>query len=105
MTITDLPSVLQETGLPVTLMSWPEDKAPALPFICYTLPSTNNLFADGISYVEVYVVDVELYTDLRDLAIEKLLEDVFAAHGIPWNKDVYFVESENCYQILYEIEV
>ena len=39
-------------------------------------------------------VHIELYTDLKDLAVEQQLEDVLDEHGIFYNKSETWIESE-----------
>lgn len=105
MTAEQLSSILKESGLPVTLSAWPESKAPALPYICYLQPFTNNFFADGVVYYSVTHVQVELYTKLREPTTEFNLEAVFSSHDMPWEKTVTYIDAGECYQILYDIEV
>lgn len=103
MTLEALASVLESTGLPVTYLAWPEGSAPPLPFICYLVASTNNLFADGQVYLTVQRIHVELYTKVKDLDAESRVEN--ALREIPWQKSETYLNTEKCYQILYEIEV
>lgn len=103
MTLEALASALESTGLPVTYLAWPEGSAPPLPFICYLVVSSNNLFADGQVYLTVQRIHVELYTKVKDLDAESRVED--ALREIPWQKSETYLNTEKCYQILYEIEV
>lgn len=103
MTLEALASALESTGLPVTYLAWPEGKAPPLPFLCYLVVSSNNFVADGQVYLSVQRVHVELYTSYKDLHAEYLVEN--ALHDIPWQKSETYLNTEKCYQILYEIEV
>lgn len=103
MTLEALASLLESTGIPVTYLSWPEGAAPPLPFICYLVAYSNNFYADGELYLTVQRVHVELYTSYKDLHAEYLVEN--ALHDIPWQKSETYLNTEKCYQILYEIEV
>ena len=49
-------------------------------------------------------VHIELYTDLKDLAVEQQLEDVLDEHGIFYNKSETWIESEKLYEVLYTFE-
>lgn len=95
---------LQRSHMPVTYRAWPEGEAPSLPFVCYLANGANNLFADGGVYYSSESVRVELYTRLKDPAAEAALEA--ALNGYHWKKypDEY-IASEQCYLILYEVEV
>ena len=46
---------------------------------------------------------VELYAKAKDLASEKLIEDLFNANDIYWEKTETYIDSEGLYQVLYEI--
>lgn len=103
MTLPELNVRLQETGLPVTYRAWPENEAPALPFICYLCTGANTLYADASVFHSWNNVRVELYTALKDLEAEAKVEA--ALHGFHWEKSETYIDTERCYMILYEIEV
>ncbi|XAO13955.1 tail terminator [Acetoanaerobium phage ANDSL2_ph1] len=68
-------------------------------------PSSDNMFADNTVYVQIDEYRVELYAEYKSTAIEKVLEDVFKAHEIPWNKDSDYIESEKMNRTSYYIEI
>lgn len=103
MNLNGLAALLVSTGLPVTYRAWPENEAPALPWIAYRSPSTDRVLADGGVYWCWDNVQVQLYCVYRDPALEKKVEQ--ALSGFAWTKDETYVESERCYIITYEIEV
>lgn len=105
MTLEQLSEILQKTNLPVTLEAFPKGKVPPMPYICYSAPEVNNFYADGIVYYSVTRIGVALYTELRDVAVETIVENVFAENGIAWTKDADYNDREKCYEIIYEIEV
>lgn len=90
----------------VTYYAWPVGAAPALPFICYLATGANNFAADGQVYHSATTVDVELYTATKDLTVEASIEAALTAAGFFWSKQSEeYLEDENCYEIIYEIEV
>lgn len=103
MTLTELTDLLKSTGIPVTYYAWPENQAPQLPFICYLTPGSNNFAADGMVYYPVTQVNVELYTKIKSPETEAKVEEALAS--IFWDKSETYIDSEKCYQIVYEIEV
>lgn len=103
MTLEELNELLETTGLPVAYREWPEDSAPPLPFICYLVAYSNNFAADGVVYLPVNHIQVELYTKLKDQATEAKVETALAQ--FVWNKTETYIDTERCYQIMYEIEV
>lgn len=97
----ELLQILNETQIPFAHHHFAEGESPEPPFICYLLPASNNFSADGKVYYKINEVHIELYTDLKDLAVEQLLEDVLDEHGIFYNKSETWIESEKLYEVLY----
>lgn len=105
MTLQEFKPVLDGTGFPVAYQAFPEGDAPALPFLCYHSPYTNNFAADGVAYATINHINVELYTQVKDPATEEKVEAALTQAGIYWEKSETYLEDEKCFQILYEIEV
>ena len=78
----DLVRLLEETGIPFAYDHFAEGESPDPPFICYLLPQSDNFSADGKVYLKVSSVNIELYTDSKDLSVEQKLEAVLDTHGI-----------------------
>ena len=97
----ELLQMLNETLIPFAYHHFAEGESPEPPFICYLLPGSNNFSADGKVYYKINEVHIELYTDLKDLAVEQQLEDVLDEHGIFYNKSETWIESEKLYEVLY----
>ena len=97
----ELLQILSETQIPFAYHHFAEGESPEPPFICYLLPESNNFSADGKVYYKINEVHIELYTDLKDLAVEQLLEEVLDRHGIYYNKSETWIESEKLYEVLY----
>lgn len=103
MTFSNLANILKSTGLPVVYRAWPEQKAPPLPYICYLCVGNTPTYADAAVYFQYAEINVELYTCSKDPATEELVEA--ALQGFHWKKSETYIDTERCYQILYEIEV
>ena len=103
MTLEECGELLETAEIPVTLGVFEEGEAPALPYICYFNPEDNNFAADGKVYHSSKVIHVELYTEKRDLEIEKAVEAVLSAFF--YEKTATYLDDEKCYEILYELEV
>ena len=71
----------------------------------YLFVEDDDLIADDINYVSVSNFDIELYTDRKDLASEKLIEDKLKELYLPYDKSENWIQSEGVFQILYEITV
>lgn len=94
-------TVLQETGIPYAYDHFAEGEAPEPPFVCYLFFGSNNFAADGHVYYKINEVHVELYTDCKDLSMERTLEDALDQHGIFYDKSEVWIESEKLYEVLY----
>ena len=101
----DLLRLLEETGIPFAYDHFAEGESPDPPFICYLLPQSDNFSADGKVYLKVSSVNIELYTDSKDLAVEQTLEAVLDTHGIFYDKTEVWIESEKLYEVLYSFEM
>lgn len=97
--------MLDETGIEYRYHHFETEEAVAPPFICWLTPGSNNFAADGKVFFEVNKLDVELYTDSKDMELEEKIEDVLEEHGIFWKKTEIWIESEAMYEVLYEMEV
>ena len=101
----ELLQILSETQIPFAYHHFAEGESPEPPFICYLLPGSNNFSADGKVYYKINEVHIELYTDLKDLAVEQQLEEVLDEHGIFYNKSETWIESEKLYEVFYTFEM
>lgn len=97
--------ILKESGIPFAYDHFAEGESPDPPFISYLLPESDNFSADGKVYLKISVVHIELYTDEKSPAIEQILEDVFNAHEICYEKSEVWIESEKLYEVLYTFEL
>lgn len=105
MTMEELVAMLQKTGIPFAYDHFAEGESPEPPFICYLLPGSNNFAADGRVYFKINQVRIELYTDSKDLAVERKVEAVLDESGIFYNKSEVWIQSEKLYEGLYSFEV
>ena len=105
MTMEKLVEMLQEMKIPFAYDHFAEGESPEPPFICYLLPGSNNFAADGKVYFRINQVRIELYTDSKDLAVERKMEMVLDESGIFYNKSEVWIQSEKLYEVLYSFEV
>jgi len=105
MTIEQLAAMLQRSGIPFAYDHFAEGESPEPPFICYLLPGSDNFAADGKVYFKINEVRIELYTDKKDVSVEKRVEDVLDDKGIYYNKSEVWISEERLYEVLYSFEV
>lgn len=105
MTLDELYTLLKKTNLPVVYNAWDEGAAPNLPYIVYRQTGSNNFGADNRVYYSAMPVDVELYTKNKSPATEALVETELNGASIFWEKSETYLDTEKCFEIIYEIEV
>lgn len=96
-----LKTLLETTGYPVAYHHF--SAPPELPYIVYLFDYTENFGADNKVYKEISNYLVELYADSKDPDAEKSIEDIFAANEIFWEKTENWIDTENLYQVAYQI--
>lgn len=99
----ELKALLETSGLPVVYHAWPVGEAPPLPYLCYLTAYSNNFAADGVVYCPIDHIQVELYTKQKEPQTEDKVEKALSSFF--WEKSETYLDTERCYQILYEIEV
>ena len=105
MTIEQIAAVLHETGIPFAYDHFAEGESPEPPFICYLLPGSDNFAADGKVYFKINEARIELYTDKKDVSVERQVEDALDDRGIFYNKSEVWISEERLYEVLYSFEV
>lgn len=89
----------------VAYRAFPFNAAPALPFICYMETETSNFLADSKVYKKIQEVKIELYSDRKDMASESAIESMLDSNLLIWEKSEFFIDSEDMFQIVYEITI
>lgn len=97
--------ILKNAGFPYAYDHFAEGEAPDPPFLCYLLPGSDNFAADGKVYYRITEVRMELYTDQKDLAAERKMENALDAAAVFYNKTETWIESEKLYEVLYSFEM
>ena len=97
--------LIKSMGLPFAYDHFAEGESPAPPFICYLTPGSDNFAADGRAYYKINIVNIELYTDTKDLSVEQQVEAVLDEHGIYYDRSEVWIESEKLYEVLYTFEM
>ena len=98
-------SILNALGIPFAYDHFAQGESPNPPFICYLIPGTNNFSADGVAYYKIDQFNIELYTDLKDLSLERKIEEALDEASIFYNKSETWIESESLYEVLYTFEM
>lgn len=102
-TLENIKEILETSGLPVAYGFFPEDAAPDLPILVYQSVYSNNFAADNTVYKKFDHIQIDLYTERKNPATEDKVEK--ALSSFYWEKTEEYIDTEQCYQIIYEIEV
>lgn len=106
MTQAELVSILRGTGYPVAYSHFDaDDGPPSVPFITYLEFDSDNFHADNKTYKQVKNINIELYTDKKDLEAEQKLESILDAHDLAYQTSETYIEAERLFQKIYEIGV
>ena len=105
MTHQEIVKIIEEIGIPSAYDHFVEGESPEPPFLVYLYPNSDNFAADGRTYYKVNKLNIELYTDIKNVELELKVEAVLDEHGFFYNKSEVWIESENLYEVLYEMEV
>lgn len=105
MTHQEVMTMLAEMNLPYAYDHFVEGESPDPPFLVFLYPGSNHFAADGKVYFKVNRLNIEFYTDKKDVELEETVEAVLDRHGIFYGKSEVWIESENLYEVLYQMEV
>lgn len=92
---------IEKVKLPYAYRFFREKTEP--PYLCYYFAGSNNFMADGKVYQKIDRIRLELYMKIKDLDLEDKVEEAILPY--PWQKTENYINSEDCFQIIYEIEV
>ena len=96
--------MMEETGLPFAYHHFAEGESPAPPFLIFLSPGENTFSADNSMYFSFKMLDIELYTDVKNPELENQIEEVLKRHEIYYTKSEVWIESERLYEVLYETD-
>lgn len=103
MTLKELKKILDSTGYPVAYSHFNEYKK--TPYITYLVSDSPNYFADNTAYKKIDSVQIELYTDKKDIHAEEKLEKILDDNNICYTSSETYIESQGLFQKIYEMEM
>lgn len=105
MTIDEIKNMMDEIGIPVEYFKFDEGSAVQPPFAVWYFPESVDVFADDMNYVGINHLTIELYTDEKDFALEKTIQNVLMAHGLTYTRDEDYIQEELLFEVSFETEV
>lgn len=103
-TLEILGTLKERFNIPFAYDHFAEGESPEPPFAVYLYPNSDNFSADGIAYFPVNVVNIELYTDKKDIELERNFEALLTENGIFYAKSEIWIESERLFEVVYSFE-
>lgn len=105
MTQAELFQELRSIGYPVAYSHFNVGDSPPPPFITYLFVNSSDFKADNQNYHEISNFQIELYTNIKDLAAEKKVQDKLKELKLPYSKSGTWIEAEKLFQVIYEIQI
>ena len=108
MTLNDIYTILKATGYPVAYSHFTGTTTtplPIPPYITYLSAYSSNLMADNKIYKKIDNLQIELYTNKKDLTAEKKLEDILDNNDIAYDSTETWIDTEKLFQKIYEISI
>ena len=105
MTYEQIAEMMEEMGLPFAYHHFAEGESPAPPFLLFLSPGENTFSADNLAYFSCKQLDIELYTDKKQPELEAVSYTHLTLPTIYYTKTELFIDSEELYEVLYEMEV
>lgn len=85
-TLKALLDALDSTGIPFTQVDWADGTEPDMPYAVLVPGDTDNWHADGRTLATPVLYLVELYTRVRDVPRERLVQEALDEAGIGWQR-------------------
>jgi hypothetical protein len=108
MNLNELKTLLEVTGFPVAYFQFIEtenEPVPEPPFIVFFVTDSENLFGDDTVIKDIEDVDIELYTDKKDINAENKVKEVLKKNNLPYTTSEVYIESQRLYQKTFEVRL
>lgn len=105
--LTDLPSLLDKTGIPYAYHDFRSLKGsmPDYPYCVWYTKGSDNFGADNIVFCENTNVMIELYTEVKDLAAEKIIKDMLSSVGLFYETTETDLEEDSVHIVYFSISL
>lgn len=103
MSLAELADVLGSTGLPLAYRAW--DVPPNLPYLVYYATTSANFGADNAVYAEQLRCIIELYSEKKNVAAERLVEGALSVNDVFYEKGETWIADEGLCLITYTVTI
>ncbi|MEK4283222.1 hypothetical protein [Ureibacillus sp. FSL K6-0165] len=101
--LAELAQGLKSLGYPVAYSHFSSAQTP--PFICYRVIDSETLTGDNTVVDEAINVDIELYTETKNLTAENKIKQFLKDNELIWDYNEIFIESEGVFQCVFSIQL
>lgn len=105
MTTQEVASMVESFGLPFEYYQFPEGTDQQGPYVTFFYDGTDGMYADDSNYCTIERLNIELYSDDKDLALERKIERILGENGMAFSKSEAFIDDEKQYFVVYSMEV
>lgn len=105
MTYRQVATMINSIGIPYAYYQFPDGTAQACPFICFFFSDSNDLAAENTNYKKIRLLNIELYTDNKDFALEETVENVLNSNGLVYDRSESYLDSERMFMVVYTTDI
>lgn len=105
MTYKEVATMINSIGIPYAYYQFPDGTAQACPFICFFFSDSNDLAAENTNYQKIRLLNIELYTDNKDFALEETVETVLNSNGLVYDRSESYLDSERMFMVVYTTDI
>lgn len=105
MTYKEVATMINSIGIPYAYYQFPDGTGQACPFICFFFSDSNDLAAENTNYQKIRTLNIELYTDNKDFALEATVETVLNSNGLVYDRSESYLDSERMFMVVYTTDI
>lgn len=105
MTFKEVNTMIASVGIDYAYDHFTDDTDHELPFICFLYGSSDDFAADDTNYQRIRTLDIELYTENKDFALEETIERVLNVNGFVYSREESWIDSEEMYMVRFSTEI
>lgn len=105
MTFKEVNTMIASVGIDYAYDHFTDDTDHQLPFICFLYSNSDDFAADNTNYQRIRTLDIELYTENKDFALEETVERVLNTNGFVYSREESWIDSEQMYMVRFSTEI
>lgn len=105
MTYKEVKTMVESIGKPFAYYQFPEGTDVACPFICFYFDASSDLAADNTNYQRIRPLIIELYTDVKDFAMEETVENVLNSNGLVYSREESYIDTQRMNMVSYKTDI